>query len=125
MSQRHTRSQRKKTGGRTRRHRKPKKYEQGGEFTATTVGSHRVERSTAGGGTVKTRVKQIDTVNLAMNGEVEQVTVTGVHDNPANPDYVRRDIITRGAVLETEEGLARVTSRPGQDGSVDAVLVDE
>jgi small subunit ribosomal protein S8e len=31
--------------------------------------------------------------------------------------------MTRGAVVQTEIGLAKITSRPGQDGVVNAVLV--
>ncbi|MDY6766456.1 MAG: 30S ribosomal protein S8e [Candidatus Nanohaloarchaea archaeon] len=125
MSKRHTRSQRKPTGGRTRRFRKPKKYEQGGEFTATTIGEHTVEQEDASGGTTKTRVKRTRTVNLAVDGEVEPVEITDVLENPASPDYVRRGLLTKGAIVETEEGQARVTSRPGQDGSVDAVPVED
>ena len=49
----------------------------------------------------------------------------GVVENPANPNYARRNIITKGAVIETSAGEARVTSRPGQSGQVNAVLLDE
>jgi small subunit ribosomal protein S8e len=43
--------------------------------------------------------------------------------NPANVDYDRRGVITRGTIIETSLGVARVTSRPGQDGTVNAILV--
>ena len=46
-----------------------------------------------------------------------------VGDNPANRDFARRKIITKGAIIKTKRGNARVTSRPGQNGTVDAVLV--
>ncbi|MFQ5951233.1 MAG: 30S ribosomal protein S8e [Candidatus Geothermarchaeales archaeon] len=42
--------------------------------------------------------------------------------NGASRDYERRGVITKGAMIETEQGPARVTSRPGQDGVVNAVL---
>jgi small subunit ribosomal protein S8e len=48
-----------------------------------------------------------------------------VKKNAANPNYVQRNIINKGAVIQTEMGLAKVTSRPGQDGIVNAVLVKE
>jgi small subunit ribosomal protein S8e len=51
--------------------------------------------------------------------------ITNVVENPADPNYARRNIITRGALIETSEGTAKVTSRPGQDGQVNAVLVEE
>jgi small subunit ribosomal protein S8e len=40
-----------------------------------------------------------------------------------NPEYVRMNIVTRGAVVETELGKARVTNRVGQDGIVNGVLI--
>ena len=46
-----------------------------------------------------------------------------VTENTANRHYVRRNIITMGSVVETELGKARITSRPGQDGTVNAVLL--
>ncbi|MEK6949175.1 MAG: 30S ribosomal protein S8e, partial [Nanoarchaeota archaeon] len=47
-------------------------------------------------------------------------TISG---NPANRHFVRRNIMTKGAIIETEKGKARITSRPGQDGAVNAVLI--
>jgi small subunit ribosomal protein S8e len=38
-------------------------------------------------------------------------------------DYDRRGVITKGAEIETKIGLARVTSRPGGDGVINAVLI--
>jgi small subunit ribosomal protein S8e len=51
------------------------------------------------------------------------VKILGVAKNPANKEYERRQVITKGALIKTELGLARVTSRPGQNGVVNAVLV--
>jgi small subunit ribosomal protein S8e len=45
--------------------------------------------------------------------------------NPANRDYERRGVISRGALLETESGMARVVSRPGRDGCINAVLMKQ
>ena len=38
-------------------------------------------------------------------------------------DYQRRGVITKGAILETEDGKCKVISRPGQCGIINAVLV--
>jgi small subunit ribosomal protein S8e len=35
------------------------------------------------------------------------------------------NVITKGAIIETEKGLAKVVSRPGQDGVVNAVLIEQ
>jgi len=38
-------------------------------------------------------------------------------------DFDRRRILTRGAIIDTRLGEAVVTSRPGQDGIVNALLL--
>ena len=53
----------------------------------------------------------------------KKVKIQTVKENPANPHYVQRNIMNRGTVIQTELGDARVTSRPGQDGVVNAVLL--
>lgn len=121
----HRRSDTKKTGGRTRPHRKSRKYDLGSEFSAPEVGENRVEKKRIRGGGEKTVVRRSETVNLATGEEVKQVEIEAVEDNPANPNYVRRSLLTKGTIIETEEGKAEITSRPGQDGVVNARLIEE
>lgn len=118
------RSLTKKTGGKTRRFRKSKKFERGSEFTATEVGEERTETEDARGNTVKCRVRRSEEVNLAKNGEVVRTGIESVVDNPANQNYVRRSLLTKGTIVQTPEGKAEITSRPGQDGNVNARLVE-
>ena len=58
-------------------------------------------------------------------GKSSKSKILRVVRNPANVDYQRRGVITKGAIIETEQGQARVTSRPGQDGVINAVLVEK
>ncbi len=51
------------------------------------------------------------------------VDIKTVVENPANRNFVRRNIITKGAIIETAAGKAKVTSRPGQEGVVNAILI--
>jgi small subunit ribosomal protein S8e len=71
------------------------------------------------------RVLKCELANVAdpKSGTTKTVKIITVRDNPANPFYARRNITTKGAVIETELGDAVVTSRPGQEGIVNAVLV--
>ena len=48
-----------------------------------------------------------------------------VLENATNNDYKRRGIISKGAILETQEGKCRVVSKPGQNGIVNAILLKE
>ena len=74
----------------------------------------------------KTALKTIDFVNLAAEGaKVKKTKILKVLENPTNNDYQRRGVITKGAILETQEGKCRVVSRPGQNGIVNAILIKE
>jgi len=78
------------------------------------------------GNNKKTALKTIDFVNLATGeSKVKKVKIIKVLDNATNNDYKRRGIITKGAILETQEGKCRVISKPGQLGIVNAILLKE
>lgn len=121
----HGRSPRKRTGGRRRTVRKKLKSELGSSPTETRVGDRKLKIVDARGGTEKVRAIQTDVASVATDEGVVSATIENVAENSSNPNYVRRNIVTKGAVIETSEGRARVTSRPGQDGQVNAVLLDE
>ena len=73
----------------------------------------------------KTALKTAEFVNLSGTGEKTiRSKILKVLENPTNNDYQRRGVITRMAILETKEGKCRVVSRPGQDGVVNAVLIE-
>ena len=119
------RSTRKRTGGRLKPFRNKKRYELGREPTETTVGEPRFRTIDARGNGEKVRALSTNVASVAVDGETRKADIEDVVDNPSNVNYVRRNIITKGAIIETSEGRARVTSRPGQNGQVDAVAVDE
>lgn len=118
-------SPRKRTGGRRRPASKKKKHQLGTEFTETQVGEPKFKAVDARGNTEKVRAIATDTASVAIDGETVSAEIEDVVENASNPNYVRRNIITKGAIIETSEGRARVTSRPGQDGQVNATLVEE
>jgi small subunit ribosomal protein S8e len=71
-------------------------------------------------------LKSVDFVNLSTGeSKVKKTKILKVLENTTNNDYQRRGIITKGAILETQEGKCRVVSRPGQSGTVNAVLIKE
>lgn len=118
------RSTRKRTGGRIRPSRNKRKYELGNESTETTIGDQKLKTVDARGNTEKFRAVTTDVASVADDDEIVSATIEDVVENASDPNYARRNIITKGAIIETTEGQARVTSRPGQDGQVNAVLVE-
>ena len=121
----HARSTKKRTGGRRRATRKKRKHELGSAPTETQVGDHKLKIVETHGGNTKVRSIETDVASVATDDGVESAAIEDVVENASNPNYVRRNIITKGAIVETDLGRARVTSRPGQDGQVNAVLLDE
>ena len=118
-------SKRKITGGRLRLRRGKRKFEMGREKTETTVGERRAKSIRVRGGNTKIRlmVAQFANVMDPKTKKSSKVEIKGVAENVANPHYVRRNIVTKGALIDTDLGAAKVTSRPGQDGNINAVLV--
>jgi len=113
-------STRKKSGGRTRKYRKHKKHQMGGEFSASETGEEKVVKKRVEGGNQKNVVKRSNTVNVADGGEVVKAEIESVEENSANKNFVRRSLLTKGTVIQTSEGKAVITSRPGQEGVVNA-----
>jgi SSU ribosomal protein S8E len=72
----------------------------------------------------KVRALSTNEAQISDGETTTSATIQNVIENPANVNYIRRNIITKGAVIETNEGNARVTSRPGQTGQVNAVLIE-
>jgi len=118
---------RKRTGGRKRSPRKKRRFETGSFPTETIVGEPQIKVERRRGGNFKVRLVKTNWVNVSdpSTGETKKVEILRVLRNPANVDYDRRDVITKGTLLETPLGTARVTSRPGQSGVLNAVLVRE
>ncbi len=116
---------RKPTGGRQRPYRKKRKYERGGEPVFTLIGERKLrEKRTKGGGVKYALVSDIYANVLDPERKLAQkVKILRLISNPASKDLERRSVITKGAIIETELGRAKVTSRPGQDGVINAVLI--
>ncbi|ACJ15839.1 SSU ribosomal protein S8E [Thermococcus onnurineus NA1] len=121
------RSLRKPSGGRIILARKKRKRELGREpaFTKVAEGREKKKIIRTYGGNRKVRLIEALYANVFDGGKGKKVKVLRVVENPANRQYVRRNIITKGAIIETEIGRAIVTSRPGQHGVVNAVLIKE
>ena len=120
------RSKRKPTGGRYSSSL-AKKNSRKGNLPALTRIEDRIRKKT-----IRTRGGSLKKVLLATNkanvydpsskkyvvAEVQEVV-----ENAADSQFVRRNIITKGAIINTSQGKAKVTNRPGQDGFINAVLI--
>ena len=77
------------------------------------------------GGSAKQAGKLVLFATVASKSGVKKAKILNVAQSPDNPHHARENIVTRGAIIETDLGTARVTSRPGQHGVINAVLVEQ
>jgi small subunit ribosomal protein S8e len=101
-----------------------RKFERGSFPAETKLDKTKRKVSRSHGGNEKIRLLAAKHANVSdASGKTRMVEILRVVKNPANVDYDRRGVITKGTIIETQLGTARVTSRPGQDGIVNAILV--
>jgi len=120
----HGDSGRKRTGGKIKIARKKRKYELGNLPTLTRIGEEKREVEEGKGGNKKVRVLSASFVNVSIKGKSEKLKILEIVENKANPHFVRMGIITKGAIVKTEKGLVKITSRPGQHGVVNGILIE-
>ena len=116
---------RKLTGGRKVAMRGRRKFEIDRYPNEAVVGPTQIVVRRIRGNNVKAAFKTAEFANV-IDKESKKVTkskILKVGKNPANRDYERRGVISKGAVIETENGTAVVVSRPGQDAVVNAILI--
>ncbi len=121
----HRRSTRTDSGARLKRFRGKRKHELGRTPTETVMGETKRKSIVSKGSNMKTPALRVTMVNVTdpKKNQTFRVEIQDVETNPASMDYQRRKVITRGTIIKTPKGNAKVTSRPGQDGILNAVLV--
>jgi len=117
------RSKRKASGGRYKNTRKKKLREVGRDPLYTSIGKKRVKEYRETGGNIKKSLVVAEEANVFDGSKHKKVKILSVIGNNANRHFVRRNIITKGAVIKTEIGDAKVVNRPGQEGHINAVLL--
>jgi len=125
MARSQLKSKRKTSGGRYRSARSKKKSELSGFSTHTKLSTEKKNKSVRVIGANK-KHKTLATNQISVTdkkGKTSKTEIVNVIENPANPNLVRRNVLTKGAIVETKLGKAKITSRPGQEGTVNGVLV--
>ena len=118
------RSKRKITGGRYKPTAKRLKHK-GNPPSLTNLGERRLKTERTRGGHAKAKLLSHNIANVydPKTQEYENLKILTITENPANRHFVRRNIMTKGALIKTDKGIAKITSKPGQEGTINAVLV--
>jgi small subunit ribosomal protein S8e len=125
MAQWHGISRRKPTGGRRVQARSKRSTEISSEKQFALIGEvkRKIYRKTGGNNLVRVLSADKVSVNDPKTGKTKVATMKTVVESPADPNHVRRNILTKSAVVDTDMGQVRITSRPGQDGVINGVIL--
>ncbi len=117
---------RKSTGGKLKKTRKKKLFENIGVFRQVTLGIEKKKSVRTMGGHHKSFLLSTDKVNVFIKKDkkCKIALIKTVKEVPSNPFLARRNAIVKGAILETDLGKVRVTNRPGQEACVQGILID-
>lgn len=119
------RGTKKASGGKLKQSRSKRRHELGREPTMPRVGEFSGKVQRGYGGNTKAILMMGNEANVydPNSKTTKKSKIITVKANPANPHFVQRNILNKGTVISTEAGEARITSRPGQDGVINAVLI--
>ncbi|MFA5061271.1 MAG: 30S ribosomal protein S8e, partial [Candidatus Pacearchaeota archaeon] len=114
---------RKASGGKYKRVVKKKLTGRAGQSRVVKLDERKTKLVRGRGRTMKLVSLRDNKVNLTMDGKTKKVDIKNVVETPSNIFLARQNVLVKGAIIETEHGKARITNRPSQEGSVQAVLV--
>jgi small subunit ribosomal protein S8e len=117
---------RKENGKRLKPYRKKRRYEYGRFPILTKIGEEEIRYAVrVRGGNIKIKAKKVLYANVYDPEEkkIKKVKILEVIKNPSDRKLDRLKVITKNTIIRTEIGEAKVTSRPGQDGVINAILL--
>ena len=119
------RSKRKASGGRYVSGIGKKLHQAGNRPTEPRIAARKTKTLRLKGGQSKNRLMSDEFINVTdpATKKTSKVKMKNVLENPANKQYIRMNVLTKGAVVDTEKGKAKITNRPAQEGFVTGVLV--
>ncbi|MEM3362019.1 MAG: 30S ribosomal protein S8e [Candidatus Anstonellaceae archaeon] len=114
------------TGAKKRRAFDNKLAHYGNPPTHTKIGEKEIKKIIKGrGNTIKIKLKTILWANVKdKDGQIKKVKIKKVLQTPDNRHFTRQNILTKGGIIETEIGKAKITNRVGQDGVVNAIVIE-
>jgi small subunit ribosomal protein S8e len=114
---------RKISGGRYIANRKKKLYEREGQRRIVKMGEEKRRTKRTRGGNKKVFLLGAKFVNIQSQKGQKKVEIKNVLETPSNRFLARQNIVTKGAIVQTDLGKVRITNRPSQEGIVNGVLV--
>ncbi len=125
MARSQARSRRKYTGKKYKHFRKKRKRELERPTIDTVIGTEKKKKLRIMGGNIKLKLFSTKLINVTdlSNNKTSKIKILRYESNSASKDLNRRHILTKGAIVQTELGKVKVSSRPGQHGVLNGILI--
>jgi len=121
------RSRRKYTGKKYKHFHKKRKRNLERPSIETQIGGEKKKKQRTLGGNYKLKLFSSNFINVTdlNTNKTSKVKILKFDSNAASKDINRRHVLTKGAIIETELGKVRISSRPGQHGILNGILISE
>lgn len=119
-----TKKGRKISGGKYIKSRKKKRNEKTGQERLVRLGEEKRKKRKILGKNKKINLLQGQIINVKIKDKTHKLKITNVVETPSNRFFARQNKITKGTIVDTEKGKARVTNRPSQESNINGVLVE-
>jgi small subunit ribosomal protein S8e len=116
---------RKISGGRYIKNRKKKLYELPGQKRNVKLGEGKIKTKRILGGNKKTFTLKAKFVNVRTKDKIKKVEIKNVLETPSNRFLARQNILTKGAIIQTDLGRVKILNRPTQEGIINGILIEE
>ena len=114
---------RKTTGGKYKKIKKRKSTGRQGQTRIVKIEKRKTKSIKTRGGNIKLVSFLENVANIMIRGKAKKSTIKNVLETPSNTFLARQNILTKGAIIETELGKAKITNRPSQEGNIQAKLI--
>lgn len=124
----HKARKKKATGGLYRRFADKKKRDLGRIPAHTRVSKeNKVSLIRTTGADHKMRALELKEANVydPSTKKFSKAEITKVIENTSSRHFARMGVMTKGAVIETSLGRAKIMNRPGQEGFINAILIEK
>jgi small subunit ribosomal protein S8e len=116
---------RKISGGKYKANRKKKKFELAGIPRKVHLKQKKSKVLKIRGTQTKVVLLACDIANITNSkGKTKKAKIINVVETKANRFWARENRLIKGAIIDTEMGKSKITNRPGQEGSINALLIE-
>lgn len=112
------------SGGKYIKSRKKKSYESEGQKKTVKLGEEKRKTKKIRGGNIKTFLLRAKIINIQSKNKSQKAEIKNVIETPSNRFLARQNILTKGTIVETDKGKAKITNRPTQEGNINGILLE-